>query len=379
MRFASRAFRLAKDPEHPGQNQDACCLDSARGVAAIADGVASGIFSRQWAAILTEAVVSGPPDPGDAASFAAWLAERREEWNRGIDTSQLAWFQKPKLREGAFSTLLWIELEPAGADAGAGPEAWRLRAKAVGDSCLMHLRGGELLGTFPIEKADELKDNPVVIGSVDLGRDDAIEFQSLEEECRPGDLLVLATDAVADWALRLIESGEPPDWEALWDLPETDWQREVKSLRAAGKMRYDDATLLLLRVGEVVDDVDEPEEPEEEYAIGDEEAPAGPPPLGAGPAEGPPGDVDLEPERTASRPPPVPAPAHAEAPPADWRDKLKSATQRMADQVSEGVLWGIGKLHKATESAEEKLRKRREKRKGDSAGGAHGTESDDRQ
>ena len=31
------------------------------------------------------------------------------------------------------------------------------------------LRDGELLCTFPIEKSDELKDNPVVIGSVDLG------------------------------------------------------------------------------------------------------------------------------------------------------------------------------------------------------------------
>ena len=85
LQFQSRVFRLAKDVDHPEQDQDSCRIDEARGVAAIADGVASGIFSRQWAAILTEAVLADLPDPDNRESFARWLTLRREAWAAGID------------------------------------------------------------------------------------------------------------------------------------------------------------------------------------------------------------------------------------------------------------------------------------------------------
>ena len=59
MAFESRVFSLAKDAEHPDENQDACRIDPARAVAVIADGVATGIFSRRWAEILAAATLAG--------------------------------------------------------------------------------------------------------------------------------------------------------------------------------------------------------------------------------------------------------------------------------------------------------------------------------
>ena len=53
---------------------------------------------------------------------------------------------------------------------------------------------------------------------------------------------------MAAWALRRSESGQPPAWENYWDMPEETWQAEVMSLREQREMRYDDATLLLLRI-----------------------------------------------------------------------------------------------------------------------------------
>ena len=250
MGFDFRTFTLAKDPEHPEQNQDAWALDPRRGIAALADGVAASLFSRSWATILTESVLAGAPDPADKDVWRPWLAERRTAWSARIDVNRLAWFQKAKFKDGAFSTLLALRLLPVEGASPDDPPVWNVRGYAVGDTCLFFVREGKTLRTFPIATAAEFDDNPLAIGSLDLGRDDVVTFRNFEECGRPGDLLVLATDAVAAWALRRTESGQPPAWEDYWDMPEETWQAEVMSLREQREMRYDDATLLLLRLSD---------------------------------------------------------------------------------------------------------------------------------
>jgi hypothetical protein len=342
MRFESRLFKLAKDAEHPEEDQDAYATDAARGIAAIADGATTGIFAGQWARILTEATVADPPDPNDKDALAGWLAERRQAWSVAIDVSELSWFQKPKLRDGAFSTLLWVEITPIDESDRQPQDPWQLRAFAVGDSCLFHVRGGELLRTFPIEKADELEADPVVIGSVDLNRDELLEFQSFEALCRPGDWLVLCTDAVADWALRRRDSGDLPNWADYWTKTEAAWQEEVSALRNDRQMRYDDATLLLLRVS---DGVTVPEPPEQAAPAAAEPAPEDP-----------------------SSPPPLPA----AAPQPDWAHKLKSFSEQLAEQMSEQVSRGMKKLKEMKGSAESAWRKYRDKSRSDDRDGPAG-------
>ena len=122
LRFDTRLFTLAKDPEQPGAYQDACCLDTEHHMAAIADGVSSALFSGPWAAILAEAVVADCPNPCDPEEFGAWLRRQRKRWAASIDTSSLAWFQKAKLPMGAFSTLLYARVCEVD-DARRGPSA----------------------------------------------------------------------------------------------------------------------------------------------------------------------------------------------------------------------------------------------------------------
>lgn len=260
MPFESRVFQLAKDPEHPEEYQDAYGLDAARGIAAVADGVASSIFARRWAGILAEATVADAPDPNDKQAFGHWLGLRRQAWSEGIDVDSLAWFQRAKLPLGAFSTLLWIQVSPAEEERPGAFGAHRLRGFAIGDSCLFHVRHGEVLRTFPVQKAAELEADPLVLGSVDLKRDRLLKFVTLDGLCYADDLLVLCTDAVAAWALRLAESGNPPAWDDYWNIPQGDWQDEILRLRNQGEMRYDDATLVLLRVTQTAVDVPHPGE-----------------------------------------------------------------------------------------------------------------------
>lgn len=253
LRLDWRVLTVAKDADYPDENQDAVRVDQERGTAAIADGVTSSLFARLWATILVEAAASNLPDPDDREGLARWLAEHRAAWSRQIDVSRLAWFQKAKLRDGAFSTLLAIRFVPPDDATKQDAPTWRLRGLAIGDSCLFHVREGRLLRKFPIQTSAEFNSDPMVLGSMDLNRDERLSFRRLDEPCRPGDLVVLCTDALADWALRQEESGNPPAWEAYWDLDAPAWKERILSLRAEREIRCDDTTLLLLRIMDYLD------------------------------------------------------------------------------------------------------------------------------
>ncbi|MCA9268268.1 MAG: protein phosphatase 2C domain-containing protein [Planctomycetales bacterium] len=240
----AKIFWLAKDAAHAEQYQDAFALDERRGVAAIADGVSSSLFSAQWAKIITQGVIAAPPDVRDPASLFPWLAAQRKAWNAQVDTDNLAWHQKAKLQQGAQATLLWVEVTPAAAGRA------RLKAFAVGDCLLFHARGSQNLRAFPIESSQLLENNPHALCSIESKNDQTLPFQVLEEDCQPGDLLVLCTDAVAAWALKALEEGATLLWRDFWNLSPDDWAEYVGRLRQEQRMRYDDATLMLLRVGD---------------------------------------------------------------------------------------------------------------------------------
>lgn len=283
MLFSYRAFTHAKDPEQQDQDQDAYGVSPEAGVAVIADGVSSAIFSAAWAKILAKSVLADfPPEPdADMPAFLAWLDQRRKTWNASINTDNLAWFQKPKLATGAFSTLLWLRLEPCGFPGDDWPgekdlldpdkPCFWLTATAIGDSCLFHIRAGrpdfgrfdgtDLMRVFPVENSTDFEASPAVLGSVDLKRDGALAFQRLGIIVQEGDFVVLATDALSQWALRGYEAGYAPGWENFWAMPETQWRTVIDQHRQQGNMRYDDATLLMMQVGQPHDISAEPEAP----------------------------------------------------------------------------------------------------------------------
>ena len=209
----------------------------------VADGVSSAIFSRPWAEILVRAILAEPPYPSDPAGFAQWLAACRAQWDGAIDTDNLAWYQAPKLADGAFSTLLWAQLFPTNE-----PGKYKAHSFAIGDSCLFHFRGDELVRTFPIEDSTQFAASPVVLGSRDLGRDHLMQFGGIEIDCEEGDLLLLCTDAIADWTLRTYEASESIDWSRYWTISDEEWAAEITELRESRAMVYDDATMLLLHV-----------------------------------------------------------------------------------------------------------------------------------
>ncbi len=253
MLFDYRAFWLAKDPRHADDYQDAYAVDPVRGLAAIADGVSASLFAARWADVLARAAVEDPPDVQDAARLDGWLERCRAQWLRPIAADLLPWHQRLKLPDGAFSTLLWIRLSVSDVTtaeaAEAGDRAFCLEAQAVGDSCLLHVRENRFCRAFPLGSSREFGADPPSLGSVDRHQDQRPLFKSLRLDCRSGDLLILATDAVAAWSLACGEAGQEPDWEACWRMSESAWRKWMIRLRQDQLMRYDDATLVILRLG----------------------------------------------------------------------------------------------------------------------------------
>jgi hypothetical protein len=250
MFFDHHVLWLPKDLNRDSEYQDAYFVDGKRGVAAVADGVASSLFSASWANILAKAMVHDPPNTNDAPALGPWLAKHREEWLAPIDPSTLAWHQKPKFQEGAFATILWIELFIAEKSDPAATGEFQFFAYAVGDTCLFHVRGERLLRSFPLTRSEEFDNDPLVIGSIDKKKDHLIEFSAIDDYCQSGDLLVICTDAVAARLLYALEQGEVPDWSGYWNYTDDDWRQEIAELRGRQAIRQDDSTLLLLRVGD---------------------------------------------------------------------------------------------------------------------------------
>ena len=143
-------------------------------------------------------------------------------------------------------------------------------------------------------------------------RDDLLEFHRIDEPYQPGDLVVLCTDALADWALRSEESGSPPTWSAYWDMPQADWEVEIKSLRDDRQIRFDDTTLVLLRIAE--------------------ETPPVPPPAALPAAESPPPDQD-------------------------WTHTIEEISEQVGRQLSEGTVWAVKRLKTAGQAARSAIEK----------------------
>ena len=102
--------------------------------------------------------------------------------------------------------------------------------------------------SFPLDESGQFNNTPSLICSNPDNNEDLWErVRQLDGEFRQGDLILLASDAVASWLLRQCESGGKP-WETLLELEEADWEGWVRERRQERSMRNDDSTLIAVEV-----------------------------------------------------------------------------------------------------------------------------------
>ncbi len=221
--------------------EDAWAADPAAGRFAVGDGASESSFAGRWAQLLTEAFLAAPR-PQD---LPGWLEGPRRRWSAEVMGLELPWFAEMKREQGAFATLLGLGVLRPTADR---PGKWR--AVAVGDSCLVRVRRGRRVQSFPIRKAVDFGNQPRLIGSRG-GPLPPPEHAS--GSFLAGDRLFLMTDALAQWFLHTHERGGRP-WEAVASVlsakqPDEAFAGWIEELRDRDGMRNDDVTLLSLEAG----------------------------------------------------------------------------------------------------------------------------------
>lgn len=235
------------------QHEDAWAVDPSGRTAAIADGASSAFMSREWATILTESFVSAPPPP-QLGAMREWVMAQAQKWDdssigssakdAGDGDESSAWWAAESHRRGSFATLVGVVIEPP--DPTSDGSGGRWRCWAVGDSCAVQVRPTgprfERVRSYPLDAPDSFGSHPDLVGT---GSDRPLPSISwMEATWCAGDILLLMTDAVAEWALRADRAGHD-----VWSLLATatsGWSELVDGERRRGTMVDDDSTLVRL-------------------------------------------------------------------------------------------------------------------------------------
>lgn len=229
-------------------------------VIAIADGASESLLARDWANLLTSAVVQQAAhetsllhNRHDFASilinagrqWTDWLVDyvaQREERGRPI-----AWYERPKLEMGAYATVIAAHFECESSS------AVRWHAAAMGDSCLFQVRDDRMIRAFPVDAANDFANITSLVNSNNKDPDlVASHVRLVRGTARQGDQFFLCTDALAAWFLGEVESAGKP-WHMLRNFTASgdrhgfvDWLDE---LRGQSKLRNDDVGIVHVDLG----------------------------------------------------------------------------------------------------------------------------------
>jgi hypothetical protein len=199
--------------------------------AAVADGATESAFAGSWAETLAGGLCDIEVTPDAVVeTLADWQTTWRDRISDRVEA--LPWYGDAKAREGAFATLLGLELRRGG--------HWR--AMGIGDCLLVHLRGETVQQAWPYTAPDDFTNRPALVQSR------SGHSSPKPEDCRAatgtwkkGDTFLLATDAVAAWLLRT-----GPSAARTWTAD--GFREAVDAARAEGVLRNDDCTLLVLKL-----------------------------------------------------------------------------------------------------------------------------------
>jgi hypothetical protein len=194
---------VAWNEPKPGEvSQDAVAAAPELGRYAISDGVTNSDLSGPFARALARRWTSADPTLQD---FDRWLASTQKEWDQIVAPriaaieQEGAWYNQSRTWT-AHATFLGVRLR-------AAEQGLVLQAVGVGDSILLHRRGGRLLTTWPLVASREFGDRVPALASRGAP---VRKPQTLERSVLPGDEISLVTDALGAWILREHEAGRDP-------------------------------------------------------------------------------------------------------------------------------------------------------------------------
>lgn len=242
----SYAFLLPKRGNRLDEWEDAYATDNALGRFAVADGATESAYAKSWAQLLVDRFVESADSEPD--QWEDWFPGAQQDWAAQFVGRELPYYAQAKCDEGAFATFLGVVLREAEG------LVFQWHAVAVGDSCLFHTRGSDLLRAYPLRRSDMFRNSPVLVGSrVSPTKVTKLQSPPVFGIGQPKDRLWLMTDALAHWVLSQHEMGNCP-WPELEQLLASSgsdgvFSAWIERLRDHQKLRNDDVTLLAIVMG----------------------------------------------------------------------------------------------------------------------------------
>jgi hypothetical protein len=254
-----RSFSIAKSGNRDEENEDAYIpisgitqvIDQKPSRFLIADGATQTSFSALWAKSLVEACSKTSLSE---ANFYQSVHSARETWLQSFEGKEIPWHATEKVRQGAFCTLIWLEIHHSPLLPG---NTFTWKALAIGDSCLFIARNQNIYLSLPIQNPDEFALSPTLIPT-NLDRLSSIKgkIRSARGTLKQGDQIFLASDAFSAWIMKKSPADDQQKnlvqlFNRISDLKSfSTW---INSLRKTGEMKNDDTTLIIIEPGEKTD------------------------------------------------------------------------------------------------------------------------------
>jgi len=244
-RIQTRYFILPKEGSEPEECEDALAFDAGSLRFAVADGATEAFDARRWAARLAAEWVGAVQAPLTAGEFGPWLKEQGEWLHASWEGRKLPWYAEEKRRAGSYAAFVGLRLEASG-------QRMSWHAVALGDSCLVQRRGGEVLDAFPLDNHEAFTSTPPLVPSSEHSRAAALaRLVERKGGAEPGDTFLLMTDALSAWYLESSARRDPcaEQFDSLLAASENGSLSElVRRERAAARLKDDDVAVVRVSV-----------------------------------------------------------------------------------------------------------------------------------
>ena len=225
--------------------EDAIALDLGGNRFAVADGATEAFDARTWAHQLVTSWVckEGCLRP---AEFWNFVGEQGRILSASWSKVKLPWYSEEKARAGSFAAFVGVQID-------VNSEAAGWEAVALGDSCVVQFRTNKIVKALPVANSDKFSATPILAPSnTSLQPEVAFQIAFDKGQLENGDLLLLLSDAVAAWFLRLVEDSND---EALSEFvhwlnrgDETTLARFFETERSSKRLKDDDIAVLGIEV-----------------------------------------------------------------------------------------------------------------------------------
>lgn len=230
---------------------------------AVADGVTTAFYSGYWATQLVSLFLEGWLQDW-VSDGPNWKQEAACRWREYIQDSDraLGSISQNRLSQGDPASATFCGIEIAESTSDSSRLSWRVIA--VGDSCVIHLSAcyssesdrNATFSSFPCTKAADFSCMTSAISNYEeypLPPEFADTAQR-QFALRDGDVLLLATDALCEWMIKLSESGKPV-WKTIAEANDQEtFERMVENARCEAdperRLKDDDVALIVIRVGD---------------------------------------------------------------------------------------------------------------------------------